>query len=303
MSTTDTWHLSVRFGFNVLRHGMDPLECLRCLATLGEMVGTTATWDTLPEPKAFNPEACYLGVEIDLRTTATKQEIIDAFQSMRDEIHIRLIPPKTEMEDWNSLTELQMDALTEVFNIGVGRAASSLSEIVGDEIKLSVPIIRLCPSSEINTNSLLITHQHMGIVRQHFNGLFDATAMLLFSEERALEMVRDMMKSEISIEDIAEFEQEAMCELGNIVLNACLSVMADMFNVVLSSSLPTYSVDSSDEIIYKIVCEESQPFVLLLHIYLEIEKHRSQGYLIFLLNYSSLNELTARIDKFISHIQ
>jgi len=300
---TDTWHLSVRFGLNVLRHGRDPLSCLRYLATLGEIVGTTATWDILPELIDFDPESCYLGVEIDLKTEATKQEIIDAFQSMRDEIHIRIIPPKIEMREMNSLSELQMDALTEIFNIGAGRAAFSLSEIVGDEIKLSVPIIRLCQSAEINTNALLITHSHMGTVRQHFNGVFDATAMLLFSEERALGIVRDMMKSEMNLEDLVEFEQEAMCELGNIVLNACLSVMADMLDITLSSSLPTYSVDSSDDIIYGIICEENQPFVLLLHIHLGIEKHNSQGYLIFLLSYSSLNELILRIEDFISGVQ
>ncbi|CAK0762364.1 chemotaxis protein CheC [Gammaproteobacteria bacterium] len=203
----------------------------------------------------------------------------------------------------NPLSDLHTDALTEIFNIGAGRAASSLSEIVGDEIKLSVPSIQFCQSSEVTAAALLIDNLHLGTVRQKFNGLFESTAMLLFAEERALEIVRDMMKSELSIEDLAEFEQEAMCELGNIVLNACLSAMADILNITLDSSLPTYSVDSSEAIVYQIICEEDQPFVLLLHINLEIEKHRSQGYLIFLLSYSSLTELISRIDGFISGIQ
>lgn len=125
-----------------------------------------------------------------------------------------------------ALSELQLDALTEVFNIGAGRAASGLSEIVGDEVKLSVPRVQFYQSSEINAKALSLNSPRLGAVRQHFSGPFNADAMLLFTEERALEVVRDMMGSQLSVEELAEFEQEAMCELGNIILNACLSAMA-----------------------------------------------------------------------------
>ncbi|MFZ2525180.1 MAG: chemotaxis protein CheC, partial [Candidatus Ferrigenium altingense] len=140
----------------------------------------------------------------------------------------------------NSLSELQLDALTEIFNIGAGRAASSLSEIVGDEVKLSVPCVQLYQSSEINADTLSLNSPRLGAVRQHFSGPFNADAMLLFTEERAMEIVHDMMASQVGIEDVAEYEQEAMCELGNIILNACLSSMADMLDLTLNSSLPVY---------------------------------------------------------------
>ncbi|CAK0756762.1 two-component system, chemotaxis family, sensor kinase CheA [Gammaproteobacteria bacterium] len=96
----DAWHLSVRFGPNVLRHGLDPLSCLRYLATQGEIVSATAIWDFLPEPDAFDPELCYLGLEVDLKTSATKQAIADAFQFMRDEISIRILPPMAKISEY-----------------------------------------------------------------------------------------------------------------------------------------------------------------------------------------------------------
>ena len=37
------------------------------------------------------------------------------------------------------LTELELDALTEMVNIGVNRAAASLREMVGEQVLLSVP--------------------------------------------------------------------------------------------------------------------------------------------------------------------
>ena len=142
----------------------------------------------------------------------------------------------------------------------------------------------------------------LGAVRQHFSGPFNADAMLLFTEDRALEIVHDMMGSQVSIDDIAEFEQEAMCELGNIILNACLSSMADMLELTLNSSLPVYSVGETNVVLQQIILEANQPIMLVLHIDLAIEKRHSQGYLVFLLSSSSLQELLAHIDRFISGI-
>jgi chemotaxis protein CheC len=200
------------------------------------------------------------------------------------------------------MTELQLDALTEIFNIGAGRAASSLSEIVGEEVKLSVPHVKLYQSSKINAEVLSLNSARLGAVKQSFIGPFNADAMLLFTEERAMEIVHDMMGSQVSIEDVAEFEQEAMCELGNIILNACLSSMADILNISLESTLPVYSVGETNATLQQIISEANQPMMLVLHIDLAIEKRLSQGYLVFLLSSSSLKELLIHIDRFISAI-
>ncbi len=202
----------------------------------------------------------------------------------------------------NLLSELQMDGLTEVFNIGTCRAASSLSEIVGDEVKLTVPRLQLVNSADLTLDTLSLGSARLGSVKQQFSGPFDAQAMLLFTEERALEIVHDMMGSQVSIEDIAEFEQEAMCELGNIVLNACLSAMADIFGVELDSTLPQYTVDTSEAILQQILSDTDQPVLMVLHMNLSIEKRHTQGYLAFLLSTSSLQKLLAHIDRFISGI-
>lgn len=202
----------------------------------------------------------------------------------------------------NSIPELQLDALIEVFNIGSCRAAASLSEIVGEEVKLSVPRIRFFKSDEISAEDLSLHSDRLGAVSQNFSGAFNANAMLLFTEERALEIVRDMMGSQLSIEELAEFEQEAMCELGNIILNACMSSIADMLNIKLSSSLPTYKVNSSEAILQEIAATANQPFMLEMHVDLIIERQHSEGNIVFLLSTSSLQELLRQIDHFVSGI-
>ncbi|MBC3877201.1 chemotaxis protein CheC [Undibacterium sp. FT79W] len=202
----------------------------------------------------------------------------------------------------NTLSELHLDALSEVFNVGAGRAAASLSEIVGDEVLLSVPSVEIRKSSDLDLSAISLDSNRFGTVHQTFSGTFQAEALLLFTEEHALEIVRDMMGSQISLEDLAEFEQEAMCELGNIILNACLSAMADMLNIPLDCSLPDYTVATTEEIFRRVSDDEKQPYVLLLHIDLAIEKRRSEGHLIFLLSSTSLESLIIQIERYLGEI-
>lgn len=203
----------------------------------------------------------------------------------------------------DSLSELHLDALAEVFNVGAGRAAASLSEIVGDEVKLSVPSVEIRRSADVDASIMALTSLKFGVVSQHFSGPFEAQALLLFTESHALEIVRDMMGSQMSIEELAEFEQEAMCELGNIILNACLSAMADMLHISLNSSLPDYKIASADDIFKSLHSAEDQPFILVLHIDLSIEKRHSEGHLIFLLSSMSLRSLVQQLEQFLGNIE
>lgn len=202
----------------------------------------------------------------------------------------------------NHLSDLHLDALAEVFSIGAGRAALSLSEIVNDEVRISVPLVQVVNSEDINSATLLLNSGRFGAVNQRFRGPFNAEAVLLFTEEQALKIVGDMMGSQMSVEELAEFEHEAMCELGNIILNACLSAMADVFNFTLESSLPTYIVATTNEILLRLRNDTNQPFVMLLHIDLTIEKRHTAGNLMFLLSSASLANLVTHIDAFLGRI-
>ena len=200
------------------------------------------------------------------------------------------------------LSELQTDALVEIFNIGAGQAAAGLSEIVGDEVKLSVPRIAFYAREDITAGVLALAGDRLGSVRQTFTGRFRIDAALLFSEDNALEIVREMIGSQVSVDDLVDFEQEAMCELGNIILNACIASIADLLQVELDSTLPHYLVDTSSTIITELVADQGQPVVLVLHIDLTIERRETNGCLVFLLSSSSLTDLLAAIDRFIERI-
>ncbi|QOU03413.1 chemotaxis protein CheA [Pseudomonas fluorescens] len=89
------WHISLRFGADVFRNGMDPLSFLRYLETLGQMMQVTILTDSIPALESWDPESCYLGFEIDLRSTASHATLNEVFDFVRDdcEVHIVAVDP------------------------------------------------------------------------------------------------------------------------------------------------------------------------------------------------------------------
>ncbi len=101
----DNWHISLRFGADALRDGMDPLSFLRYLGTLGRIEGIDTLDDTIPEASVMDPEACYLGCEINFRSDADKKTIEDVFEFVRQESRIRILPPRSRIGDYIGLIE------------------------------------------------------------------------------------------------------------------------------------------------------------------------------------------------------
>lgn len=109
---TDSWHISVRFGPNVLRGGMDPLSFIRYLGELGEIVGMETITDGIPSAEDMDPESCYLGFEIRLQTRASKSDIERVFDFVRDDCELRILAPHSQVDDYiRHITELPEDTL------------------------------------------------------------------------------------------------------------------------------------------------------------------------------------------------
>jgi chemotaxis protein CheC len=137
--------------------------------------------------------------------------------------------------------EIERDAITELLNIAIGQAAAGLSQLVEDEVRLSVPFIDfLTPAQAAQRLDSETKGAEAVAVRQHFTGPFAGDILLLFPERRSLDLVRHMLGDEVPLSQLTELEQEALQEVGNIILNACLGSLANQLSLTVESSLPTY---------------------------------------------------------------
>ncbi|MCL6702586.1 chemotaxis protein CheA [Pseudomonas sp. T1.Ur] len=94
--TTDSceaslWHISLRFGQDVFRNGMDPLSFLRYLQTLGEIVEISTLTEALPAVEAWDAESCYLGFDITFRSAAGYAAINEVFDFVREDCLIEIV--------------------------------------------------------------------------------------------------------------------------------------------------------------------------------------------------------------------
>jgi two-component system chemotaxis sensor kinase CheA len=100
ITANDNWHISLRFGPDSLRDGMDPLSFLRYLGTLGEIVGITTLEDKLPASEAMDPETCYLGFELSFKSDADKETIENVFEFVRQDSLVRILPPRSLLSEY-----------------------------------------------------------------------------------------------------------------------------------------------------------------------------------------------------------
>jgi two-component system chemotaxis sensor kinase CheA len=100
---TDLWHISLRFGPEVFRIGMDPFSFVRCLSSLGSIVELVTIIDAIPAAEEMDPETCYLGFEISFDSEADKVAIDSIFNFVRSDCLIRILPPHSKASEYQRL--------------------------------------------------------------------------------------------------------------------------------------------------------------------------------------------------------
>jgi two-component system chemotaxis sensor kinase CheA len=108
----DHWHISVRFGPDVLRNGMDPLSFIRYLGTLGRITALETLTHALPDADHMDPELCYLGFEMAFQTEADKAAIEKVFEFVRDDSRVVILPPHSRISEYINLINLQQGEAT-----------------------------------------------------------------------------------------------------------------------------------------------------------------------------------------------
>jgi two-component system chemotaxis sensor kinase CheA len=126
---SDHWHISMQFGPEVLRMGMDPLSFIRYLATLGRIVDILTIPDKLPVALDMEPELCYLAYELSLDTKSDKAAIERAFEFVQGDVRLRILPPNSRIEDYIRLIQDSPDIAERIGELMVRCGALTQNEL------------------------------------------------------------------------------------------------------------------------------------------------------------------------------
>jgi chemotaxis protein CheC len=198
------------------------------------------------------------------------------------------------------LTELERDALGELSNIAMARAANSLRQMVEHEVLLAVPSVEILSQEAATRVVTKPDNPSLVAVRQDFSGAFSGRALLIFPEANSLELVRAVVGRQLSLADIVDLEDEALAETGNIILNSWVATIANLLKRGLKMSLPVVVRADSRHIFENIAAGDS--LVLFLHIRFEIRNKEIRGYVALLMDIPSIEELRLLIADFVTSI-
>ena len=126
------------------------------------------------------------------------------------------------------LTESHADVMAEVMNLGMGHAASSLNELIGSHIALSVPE----QLQQVHWSSIAAVH--IG-----FDGLLKGNMALIFPAESARTLARLLTGDPLQDDDASR--KMAIEETGNILLNGVIGAFSNLVEDEVSFSIPCYT--------------------------------------------------------------
>ena len=194
------------------------------------------------------------------------------------------------------------DALTEIFNIGIGHAAGVLSELVNDEILLTVPELGVTRHTDFVKIAGALWTEPASIVRQSFQGPFKGDALLIFPARESLELVRILLAEPTPIETMTELEREALLEVGNIILNACLSCIADLLDQEITNALPLY-LESDPAAMVNALITDPDWYVIFLRIDFTVKRQNMRGNILFVLDLPAADAFAEAVEKLVDRYE
>jgi chemotaxis protein CheC len=198
------------------------------------------------------------------------------------------------------LTELERDALGELANVAMARAATSLRQMVKHEVLLSVPKVEILTPEAAAQLITQPENLQLVAVRQDFRGAFAGRALLIFPEAKSLELVRAIVGQDLPLQDIMDLEDEALAETGNIILNSWIATVANLLKQELKMSLPVVIRRDPRQIFEEIGSQKI--LILFVHISFEISNREIQGYVALMMDVPSIDALRALIAEYVISI-
>ncbi len=139
------------------------------------------------------------------------------------------------------LSAEQLDALSEFVNMGVGRAAASLNDLVSSHVELSVPHVEVVPLDALHHTLGGMEQEPCSSVQMGFRGSLDGCAFLVFPQASALKLVTLLTGDESPPQDLDSIRSGTLTEVGNILINSVVGTLSNVLGRPLHYSLPVYA--------------------------------------------------------------
>ena len=194
-----------------------------------------------------------------------------------------------------NLTPEQIDTLKELINIGVGRAANMLNQMVQSRIYLQVSSITVLHLSKAEEELKGFGKDILASVQIPFKGVFSGKAALVFPTESASNLVSILTDEEIGNPDFDSVRAGTLNEVGNILINAVMGSFGNMFKERIIYSFPRY-VEDTIKSITNTEEFDADVYILLAQTHFRIREYEVEGDIILLFELDSFEALLVALE-------
>ena len=153
------------------------------------------------------------------------------------------------IKSYEQMSSLEIDTLREIGSIGTGNAATALSQMLGKEVRITLPEVRIMGYNE--------AIEWMGGPEAVTAGVLvkmsgDMGGIMLSVQK--LELVNIILEAMLgkgiqSYEELAELQQSALIEIGNIMISAFVTALSGLAGINVNLTVPAFTVDMQGAIL------------------------------------------------------
>ncbi|MBF0288971.1 MAG: hypothetical protein HQM14_14230 [SAR324 cluster bacterium] len=181
------------------------------------------------------------------------------------------------------LSEQLKDMLSEVFHIGVGRAAAALSEMLDQTIEMEVPDLHFFDHDNLLKLSDKLKGNYI-CVGQRIYGDLEGMGCLSFPVLKGKTLVDNLLNTSIPGSEFGPLEMEAIQEVGNIVVNAVGAAFDNVVGLEIQYDVPEVMLLDSPFLLEN---QEEDSFYTFANTSLRAKESNVEGFLNMVFAYSS----------------
>ena len=147
------------------------------------------------------------------------------------------------IKNYDELNSLELDTLKEIGSIGAGNSATALSELIGQQIRIKQPEVRIMEYNEAIEwigGPEEITAGVLVKVSGQINGI-----MLNVQQLDFVNLVLESMlgKGVEDYQELHELQASALIEVGNIMISTFINALSSLANIKINLTVPAFTVD------------------------------------------------------------
>ncbi len=136
------------------------------------------------------------------------------------------------------LTNLQLDALREIGNIGNGHITTCLYQLTQEKIIPVIPEVKIIPINKLN--ELIEDEQELMVgITLRLLGETMGKLFIIFSYDNALSILNESLKDrESAITTISEFDESDLEKIGQVIASTYIYAISNFLGILLVSYTP-----------------------------------------------------------------